>query len=214
MKNLYKEVPNFKPTASLEKKIPITDFNTLDMHRLPDTILAQFFMRVEKIQKTDKNYEEGASFIGQCHVPFKQCFAEDNIGKYLKYQVSLKDPEGKAYDTVSGSVILRCRFIPLGKEGSSFNADGSKKKEQDATEQAGVAKVSEQRLQDRKKVAGAAGVLHIKPMFCIPQGGFKFAVDGKYTIQYKFEETGEQSMKSLEAIFLPDNGQIKFIAEL
>jgi len=50
----------------MNKKFQIPEMNGVDMHRFPDTMLAQFFLRVENLDATEKNYELGATFIGQC----------------------------------------------------------------------------------------------------------------------------------------------------
>ena len=44
----------------------------------------------------DKPSDTGASFVGECFVPFKKCFETENVNQWIDCQMFLSDETGKA----------------------------------------------------------------------------------------------------------------------
>lgn len=45
-----------------------------DKNRQPDTMTLEFYMKADQVAS-----DAGASFIGECFVPYKKCFSPDNV---------------------------------------------------------------------------------------------------------------------------------------
>ena len=82
-----------------------------DKNRQPDTMTLEFYFKVDATAT-----DEGASFVGECFVPYKKCFQESNTNKWLDYQMILSDEMGRAYSMVSGQVNVSVRFVQVGHE--------------------------------------------------------------------------------------------------
>lgn len=63
-----------------------------DKNKQPDTMTLEFYMKLD-VKATD----EGASFIGECFVPYKKCLEAENVNQWQDYQMFLTDMLGKAY---------------------------------------------------------------------------------------------------------------------
>ena len=78
-------------SGDIDQKIPIAQFNGLDKNRQADTLTLELYMKPD-----DQPSDAGATFIGECFVPFKKCFEQDNLNNWLDYQMFLSDETGKA----------------------------------------------------------------------------------------------------------------------
>ena len=151
-----------RESGDIDQRIPITQFNGLDKNRQADTMTLEFYMKPDE-QPSDA----GASFIGECFVPFKKCFVQNNLNNWIDYQMFLSDETGKASQLVSGQVNISVRFIQFGHKDSQFNEDGTKK-EKKATASQFVKIREEEKVDYRASKVGAAGSLTCKPMTIRP----------------------------------------------
>lgn len=75
---------NQREQGDISQKLPITGMNNEDKNLQSDTLTCEFYMKADKQPK-----DEGATFIGECYIPYKKCFNEDNVNEWVDYQCVL-----------------------------------------------------------------------------------------------------------------------------
>ena len=78
-------------SGDIDQKIPIAQFKGLDKNRQADTMTLEFYKKPDL-----ENSDTGASFIGECFVPYKRCFESDTVNNWIDYQMVLSDETGRA----------------------------------------------------------------------------------------------------------------------